>query len=414
MNSKLTFTELVNLLAEKSGFPRRVCDDFLKQLFATITEALETGDNVRIKGFGTFKVTEVSARKSVNVTTGDEYEIPAHRRVTFLPAKELASLANAPFEAFDAIEIADDISDEELEAVGSDDRIDQELEEYSIDELAAEEESAKELASEQERTPLVEPEWVATEELAEAEAAEEEEAAEADEPEQALESEEPEEADKTEETDESEAEDAEETAEEEAPVEVIEKHAEADKKSFRFGWGFFSGFACALLIGVVGYALMSHHGLFTGSATAPVADSLKLSEEAKDVTVLADADTENETVRTDEVAAEAQTIKPVEKSEAKPAETQQVATKASDAPVYDTISTTRYLTTMAKEHYGNYNLWPYIYKENEAILGHPDRIRPGTKVVVPKLSKYGVNPNNPDDVARAKRLGVEIYARYNK
>ncbi len=38
---------------------------------------------------------------------------------------------------------------------------------------------------------------------------------------------------------------------------------------------------------------------------------------------------------------------------------------------------------MAKEHYGNYNLWPYIYEENKAILGHPDRIRPGTKVIVP-------------------------------
>lgn len=387
MNSKLTFTELVNLLAEKSGFPRRVCDDFLKQLFTTITQALETGDNVRIKGFGTFKVTEVSARKSVNVTTGDEYEIPAHRRVSFLPAKELASLANAPFEAFEAIEISDDVTDEELEAVGADERISDELDEYSIDELAAEEESAKELAAEQKQNsePISEPEWVAEDEepiiegeetVADKELIEEEQA-----------------------------------VDEEVPA--IEEESK-QKKSFRFGWGFFSGFACAILIGVVGYALMSHHGLFQGSIVAPVADSLRITEEAKDVTVLADADTENETILADNAAAEAQTIQPVEKNEPKPKDAQQVATKASDAPVYDTISTTRYLTTMAKEHYGNYNLWPYIYKENEAILGHPDRIRPGTKVVIPKLSKYGVNPTNPDDIARSKRLGVEIYARYSK
>ena len=90
-----------------------------------------------------------------------------------------------------------------------------------------------------------------------------------------------------------------------------------------------------------------------------------------------------------------------------------VPTAPSDKKVYDTISTTRYLTTMAKDHYGNYNLWPYIYKENSKILGHPDRIRPGTKVVIPPLSQYGVDPKNPEDIKKAKKLGVEIYSRYN-
>lgn len=93
---------------------------------------------------------------------------------------------------------------------------------------------------------------------------------------------------------------------------------------------------------------------------------------------------------------------------------EEVPTAPSDVVVYDTISTTRYLTTMAKAHYGNYNLWPYIYQENQSFLGHPDRIRPGTPVVIPKLSKYGVDPNNAADVEKAKKLGVEIYARYGK
>lgn len=70
--------------------------------------------------------------------------------------------------------------------------------------------------------------------------------------------------------------------------------------------------------------------------------------------------------------------------------------------VYDTITTKRFLTTMAKEHYGDYNLWPYIYDENAAILGHPDRIKPGTKVVIPPASKYGIDASNPACVAKAK------------
>ena len=101
--------------------------------------------------------------------------------------------------------------------------------------------------------------------------------------------------------------------------------------------------------------------------------------------------------------------KSVSETEAEPP----VPTQPSDKKVYDTITKTRYLTTMAKDHYGNYHLWPYIYKENEKILGHPDRIRPGTKVVVPPLSKYGVNPDNKADIDKAKKLGNEIYARYN-
>ncbi len=103
----------------------------------------------------------------------------------------------------------------------------------------------------------------------------------------------------------------------------------------------------------------------------------------------------------------ADTVKEIETNE-------EVPTDPSDAVVYDTISTTKYLTTMAKAHYGNYNLWPYIYQENQSFLGHPDRIRPGTPVVIPKLSKYGVDPKNSDDIQKDKKLGVEIYARYGK
>ena len=89
-------------------------------------------------------------------------------------------------------------------------------------------------------------------------------------------------------------------------------------------------------------------------------------------------------------------------------------TQPSDQPVYDTISRTRFLTTMAKEHYGNFNLWPYIYEENKQILGHPDRIKPGTRVVIPPKEKYGIDPMNEDCIAKAKQKGEEIYARYKK
>lgn len=383
MNSKITFSELVNLLAVESGQPRKVCEDFLKQLFSIVSEALESGDNVRIKGFGTFKITEVGARKSVNVTTGQEYEIPSHCKVSFIPSKELASLVNAPFEAFEAVELADDVTDEELDAAGSG-AVASESPVTKVDEAVHE-------SSEVQSAP---------EEMEESEEMSPEESEEMRQEDSDLEEYSIEELD----------------AEQEAAEEIGSPVEERPKKSFRFGWGFITGFASALVLGVIAWGLLNHGVMLGKFADDALNDSVEQMKAAADVTVMADADTENETATVELLSEEVEQIKPVEKAAVKAdasKSAEAVATGASDAPVYDTVSTTRYLTTMAKEHYGNYNLWPYIYKENEKILGHPDRIRPGTKVVIPKLSKYGVNPRNPDDIAKAKKMGVAIYAKYN-
>lgn len=60
-----------------------------------------------------FKLIEVEARKSVNVTNGAANEIPAHRKVVFIPSKELAADVNEPFEMFETVELAAPIEDVE-------------------------------------------------------------------------------------------------------------------------------------------------------------------------------------------------------------------------------------------------------------------------------------------------------------
>ena len=87
-------------------------------------------------------------------------------------------------------------------------------------------------------------------------------------------------------------------------------------------------------------------------------------------------------------------------------------TSISEPIAYDRIGKDRFLITMSREYYGNPNFWPYIYEENRVKFGHPDKIRPGSGVVIPNLKKYGVDPNNPADVEKAKKLAKEIYARY--
>ena len=87
---------------------------------------------------------------------------------------------------------------------------------------------------------------------------------------------------------------------------------------------------------------------------------------------------------------------------------------AYETLAYDKVTTTRFLITMAREYYGNGDFWVYIYEENKAKLGHPDKITPGTTVLIPNLKKYGIDPGKPSDMEKEKRLAKEIYARYGK
>ena len=116
MNQKITFPELVNAIAESTGYSKHLSEEFLKELFALITNSLASGENVKIKKLGTFKVVDVEARKSVKVGTGEEIEIPGHKKVTFTPDKELAEAINLPFAAFETIELKDSVTDEMLES----------------------------------------------------------------------------------------------------------------------------------------------------------------------------------------------------------------------------------------------------------------------------------------------------------
>ena len=109
MNSKVTFPELVDAVAAATECPKRVSELFLKELFTVISEALRNGESVRVRGLGLFKLTNVEARKSVNVNTGEEMEIPSHRKVSFVPEKALADAINAPFVGFETVVLDDDL-----------------------------------------------------------------------------------------------------------------------------------------------------------------------------------------------------------------------------------------------------------------------------------------------------------------
>ena len=95
------------------------------------------------------------------------------------------------------------------------------------------------------------------------------------------------------------------------------------------------------------------------------------------------------------------TVKPVEK------------TPEQTTVVTDTVKPNRFLTTMARQHYGNAEFWAYIYIENgEKKLGDPNKIQPGIVVVIPPAEKYGIDAKSRASVDLATKKCKEILDKY--
>ena len=84
----ITKTDLVNVVAEQD-VTKKAAGNIVNAVFQLMYDKLVEGEEVRINGFGTFKLAERAARKGRNPATGDAIEIPARKVVTFKPTKAL-------------------------------------------------------------------------------------------------------------------------------------------------------------------------------------------------------------------------------------------------------------------------------------------------------------------------------------
>ena len=75
--------ELITAMAEKTGLSKADSEKALNAFMETTKECVKTGDKLALIGFGTFSVSERSARKGRNPQTGKEIEIPAKKVVKF-------------------------------------------------------------------------------------------------------------------------------------------------------------------------------------------------------------------------------------------------------------------------------------------------------------------------------------------
>lgn len=466
MNNKVTFPELVEQVAQYANTSKRMSELFLKELFATISQSLIDGESVKVKGIGTFKLTEVSPRKSVDVNTGEEIEIPGHKKLSFAPDKDMAEAINQPFMHFETEILDDDVTDDQLAAIDAGVPIEAPAEaapvEEEIDDTADTEAPAAEapVAAEEEVVmppvfvaPVEEPESEEAETEAEAPVepseevpAEEEAPAEvpvqepADEPEEAVSEEEAEPEPVTEvepsavAEPEDEAEDAEVEGEPDAESEMVSEELadervgqEIDKRRITrrsLLEGFVVGVVTTLIVTLFAYRLY----LMKGYEATPAdeepfvehvsTDSVAATEQAlAENSTEADADKQKaaeEQKKADEEKKKAEEEKKKAEEEKQKAEAAKPTTANVAAGTTDTIKPGTNLYRMSRKHYGSDKFWVYIYEENKAKYPNPNTIPVGAVLHIPQLEKYGAKAGDPVSIAAAKKKQGEIFNHLNK
>lgn len=142
--SKVSISELASKLMEKHGLKRTEAELFIRQFVGVINDGLKNDKSVKVKGLGTFKVQAVSARKSVDVNTGEAIVIEGRDKISFTAEAVMRDLVNAPFAQFETVIVNDGVDFSEIDA------------KHEADNTEAEEPASAVV----EQTPTVEPKQI--------------------------------------------------------------------------------------------------------------------------------------------------------------------------------------------------------------------------------------------------------------
>jgi len=115
--AKTAIQQIISALAKQYNLSAAEAAAFVDAFFDIVSSELKNGNQVKIKGLGTFKVQSVKPRESVNVNTGERVLIEGHDKVSFTPDAVMKELVNKPFSQFETVVINDGVDTEELERV---------------------------------------------------------------------------------------------------------------------------------------------------------------------------------------------------------------------------------------------------------------------------------------------------------
>lgn len=357
MNNIVTIKKLAEEIASMTGTDLGTAENFLNEFFATVEDSLAGNESVKIKGIGTF---------SRNSDT-------AHP-VIFTPDNDFTDAVNTPFEMFSAVDLDDDISDEDLNIEDEETAVEDE------DHAAVESDDNNDVQSETVN---------ADEDRTSAESDTETDEITVD--------------DTTTETDNDSETDTVSDDSEETDSEEIEETEEAEaSRSSRRTMPFVSGLLLGLAAGFACGWIVSGH--ISSKAHTGIDDVRAVTDTISDNDAIADSISapaqESDSLLCDTTDKNREATEPV------------VEAEEPKAIVTDTVRANHFLTTMARHYYGQMEYWAFIYEANKDKLGHPNRTKPGTIVVIPPIEEIRHGDSDDETMRRAKKLGKEIYDRY--
>lgn len=129
-------SDLAHDLAARQGLSQEAADRFVELMFKVLHEGLVNDRHVKVKGLGTFKLTRISARESVDVNTGERITIDGRDKISFNPDASLRDFVNRPFAQFETVTINEGVNVDRLvdiystneEPVGNQESEEQEVE----------------------------------------------------------------------------------------------------------------------------------------------------------------------------------------------------------------------------------------------------------------------------------------------
>ena len=108
-------SDLASFLVNKHDIKQKDAEKFISQMFDLIHEELEADKQVKVKGLGTFKLTTVKDRASVDVNTGERIIIEGRDKMTFTPDASMKNLVNKPFAQFETVILKEGVDFAEID-----------------------------------------------------------------------------------------------------------------------------------------------------------------------------------------------------------------------------------------------------------------------------------------------------------
>jgi integration host factor subunit beta len=94
MSETMTKADLVEDVIRTTELPRKESETIVETIFESIIQALQTGDKIEIRGFGSFRTRQRRGRVGRNPKTGAKVDVPPKRIPFFKPSKELKDFVN--------------------------------------------------------------------------------------------------------------------------------------------------------------------------------------------------------------------------------------------------------------------------------------------------------------------------------